>query len=913
MNRLAEIFRSLWDSTIGRFGLAAALVVLIGLAGYFATRHKTTVRPEAGNIQSQQQIGELFKYAVDTLQGIDDFGGGEAYVQSLNRLDQWLQTQKALDDWKVDPMAAPLLETFARIGEQVRPVAGALEAPRNRLELKAVGRQLAFVAEALEQIPQKLRQLNPPRTLEDIDALQAAHEEAIRAIEDATKRGGNPSQQESAEQALVDAFVKRQHNPARQACLKDMIALAHQLDEPAKIRDYGRLADLMQQLMRFAQTHDAEIQPTWDALQKLGQQMFRDKPSRLLIEVEFLLNQLRDPGGVGVLVEYRRVTERLAQMAQRLKTAADRMNRDDLEQLAVRFAEAGRKRDLQKLGELRRELETLAKPRELSDVKAEAAALADPAQRLETLAGEIAKLPLELENLRRLGEVCGAIGKMLREMAEVMDKFDSSQPQDKINAQLDYLTGRFHQIDWTIENLAADADRLGHPERLRFTQDDGPSLLEAIWLRDVSTWARGDDVDDLGRARRLFDWTVRNIVLEPKPKEGEPVLQTPRETLLRGRGQGRDRVRVFILLCRQQGIDAALLALPEAGKPSRPWAVGVIGEGKVYLFDPLLGVPIPAPGEIKRTANGELDLVPATLAQVSADDGLLRRMDVKDRPYPVTAEQAKKAIVLVEAAPEALSQRMRQLQVKLSGEQQAAFAAAPSAQAQRFKEAGLAEARLWSLPFEQVTQQWWLGQDRLNWQQSWQGPYALPAPVHGRQLPALAKGRVLHVKGKLIGDGAATDYYQAIRVPERELAMIRKQSPQLAAVLQLAKQDASFWLGLAAYEQENYPSATDYFATRLLEAYPDGPWSAASRYLLARCLEVQGKAAEAVDQYRRNGDQPDGQGNLLRGQWLEAAAGLKKPEKPETKPETKPEPKEKPAAKPDVKPEKKPVPEDAKK
>ena len=93
------------------------------------------------------------------------------------------------------------------------------------------------------------------------------------------------------------------------------------------------------------------------------------------------------------------------------------------------------------------------------------------------------------------------------------------------------------------------------------------------------------------------------------------VPQFPWEILLFGRGTAMERAWVFILLCRQQGIDAALLALPETASSLSPaveraqekaaattsparlrlWCVGVLVEGKTCLFDPNLGLPIPAP------------------------------------------------------------------------------------------------------------------------------------------------------------------------------------------------------------------------------------------------------------------------------------------------------------------------------
>ena len=94
-----------------------------------------------------------------------------------------------------------------------------------------------------------------------------------------------------------------------------------------------------------------------------------------------------------------------------------------------------------------------------------------------------------------------------------------------------------------------------------FSAFDGYSLLEAAYLRDVALWARGDALDDLSRAKNLFNWTIRNIQLEEDDKDRVPLF--PWESLLFGRGTAMERAWIFILLARQQGLDAAVLALAE--------------------------------------------------------------------------------------------------------------------------------------------------------------------------------------------------------------------------------------------------------------------------------------------------------------------------------------------------------------
>ena len=70
----------------------------------------------------------------------------------------------------------------------------------------------------------------------------------------------------------------------------------------------------------------------------------------------------------------------------------------------------------------------------------------------------------------------------------------------------------------------------------------------------------------------------------------------------------------------------------------------------VYLFDTALGLPIPAPGGIAVDRNGQLDIQPATLAQVARRRQPAARLDLDPaQPYPVKAADLKRVVLLVEA------------------------------------------------------------------------------------------------------------------------------------------------------------------------------------------------------------------------------------------------------------------------
>jgi hypothetical protein len=310
---------------------------------------------------------------------------------------------------------------------------------------------------------------------------------------------------------------------------------------------------------------------------------------------------------------------------------------------------------------------------------------------------------------------------------------------------------------------------------LDFSAYDGYVLQESSYLRDISLWARGDVLDDLSRAKNLFAWTVRNIQLESDDKERLPLF--PWETLLFGRGTGMERAWVFILLARQQGLEAAVLSLPdlELGessdgkpKPLRQWCAAVLIDGKAYLFDPVLGMPIPAKDGVKRDSQGRLDILPATLAEVAADPALLRRLDVdSNKTYPVKASDLGKLTAMVEASPAALSYRMKLIESRLAGQQKMVLTFSAGESVRRWEtQPGVVKAEIWLLPYETIRRRSRLSAAEIAGQLSeFMRYYALPGAP-------LAKGRLLQLKGQFPGQEGATGFYQAARPSLNELGFL---------------------------------------------------------------------------------------------------------------------------------------------
>jgi hypothetical protein len=498
--------------------------------------------------------------------------------------------------------------------------------------------------------------------------------------------------------------------------------------------------------------------------------------------------------------------------------------------------------------------------------------------------------------------------------------------------RLDEFTGgemRQQIVDRPLPEELASLPVVQDLDKLEFHRYDGVALQEAVWLRDVSRWARGDQPDDLSQVKNLFDWTVRNIQLEHVPDPRRYVPAMPWETVLLGRGTATERAWVFILLARQLRIDAVLLGLPtldpppspgvatpgsgsDSAAPLRVWVVAVLIEGKLYLFDLALGVPIPGPDGAKLDEDGNLDVHPATLSQVIADPGLLRQLDLdEEHPYPVQPEQLRGVVALVEASPAYLAARMKMVESHLVGDERIVLTTNPSELIERLETAAsLSDTRLWTWPYRARFLRARLGAVVEKRQAAAMLPFEA-----GRSAP-LWKGRSLHLKGRFreqttgpsAGRPGATHYYQLARPSHNELAAIRAEmietgdpetgdpetgdpeagdpeadeaasQRRFAAVLR-AKLDASYWLGLVAYERGSYSSSADYFARRVLVVSPGGPWTHGAAYNLARAYEALGQPNKAVKLYESDLRSPAYFGNRLRARWLRPKLPALAPETP---------------------------------
>jgi tetratricopeptide (TPR) repeat protein len=499
----------------------------------------------------------------------------------------------------------------------------------------------------------------------------------------------------------------------------------------------------------------------------------------------------------------------------------------------------------------------------------------------------------EQEAARQIIQRLNQWGRLLRESAAAEGK---TLPEFKVDPLFDTLPKTVRD-QWS-QRLTSDVYDMAH---------DPIFLREAIMFRDLQAQIRPGKLDSLSVAEALFDWTARNIQIEPQPLEDAtpeerwPSLHVPLETVYLGSGTAISRAWAFILLARQAGLDVVMLATPEPKNPSqlRPWLPALVDGDNLYLFDATYGLPIPGP---KRQGI-------ATLAQAASDESVLRQMDIPgDRPYPKKSGDLTKVVALIEASPGYLSKRMKLLESHLVGRNRLALSTAPSTLADKLRSMkSISDVKLWAQPYDILAQRAALPPELQRIAALERVPFSIFAePERGKipqqrdpekpehQVLPLRIGRLLQLRGFMGGTesqqpaaersgelsalaerGAKFFYLRAIPTQEqlaqvaqmardrREIVPGRIVTKEFSDGYQRMRDDAVFWLGTVSFQQGAYQTAIQYFGPMTLEAYPDGPWTSAARYNLARCYEALGKYPEAIKLYQAD-KSPQRFGNQLR-------------------------------------------------
>lgn len=174
-----------------------------------------------------------------------------------------------------------------------------------------------------------------------------------------------------------------------------------------------------------------------------------------------------------------------------------------------------------------------------------------------------------------------------------------------------------------------------------YSRRDVEHLQTCVWMSIVKQSMTQGLSDDLDRANALFNYVIRNMSLESEHPEGTPFSLNG--ILFSGRGTTEDRTWLFLELLKQLRIDAIVISparSADAETAPVPALVGVIVRGELHLFDPALGIAVPAKPE---------PIIPgttypiATLAEAAANPEILKRLGTPERPFVLNAENLPQA------------------------------------------------------------------------------------------------------------------------------------------------------------------------------------------------------------------------------------------------------------------------------
>ncbi|MBL8890507.1 MAG: hypothetical protein JNL67_11065 [Planctomycetaceae bacterium] len=448
-----------------------------------------------------------------------------------------------------------------------------------------------------------------------------------------------------------------------------------------------------------------------------------------------------------------------------------------------------------------------------------------------------------------------------------------------------------------------------------------------------------EGAERLALALKLFDWTVRNVSGEPFPEiptpdaaaelavkpldEGRPwstagVLGAGYrnyiwQTLNYGRGDAWEQGHLFLQLAHHAGLDACVLGLrdlaptkllPRVAHPEVvPWAIAVLIDSEIFLFDPRLGLPLHHPET----------LAVLTLQQAKENPQYLQWHGLSpeesaesDSAYPVRASDLTNIVALLDYPLECFSLRSQFLQRNLTGGDRVEVYFSPDEVAERFKAHPLiAEIQLWALPLEiqlfreairkaklESTKDRFV-MSKIQWQQRDESYFD--------EFPLLRRSRVLYLLGRFQPDSAeiAVDCFNELkrmhysdedwkniadnpdlqkslglyRASNQSAAEFRQALDNQKAAMFIVRGDAKMYMAMAHSEIQNHSTAINML--RHVEKFDmGGKWKRHTMYLEGRSQESMKNYEQAIASYVelarqfRESRSPRDNGNLLRARIL---------------------------------------------
>lgn len=234
-----------------------------------------------------------------------------------------------------------------------------------------------------------------------------------------------------------------------------------------------------------------------------------------------------------------------------------------------------------------------------------------------------------------------------------------------------------------------------------FRPEDAESLRTASLARKVVQAVQPASTSKLDLAERLFEWTVRHIVLVPTNEEA---ALTPADAALRGLGDYRDRMWMFFELLRQADLEGVVVAVSRKQSPDSlvPWLCAALVDGEGRVFDPVAGVPAPS----RAGRAGEA----ATIRELIDDPSIVAALYADADDAIVNADDVERFKLLVPFDATKISPRAAFLQSRLTGAARLNvaldyFAAVGRAEALLADAPAPVGAQAWRYPFETIAAQ----------------------------------------------------------------------------------------------------------------------------------------------------------------------------------------------------------------
>ncbi len=433
-------------------------------------------------------------------------------------------------------------------------------------------------------------------------------------------------------------------------------------------------------------------------------------------------------------------------------------------------------------------------------------------------------------------------------------------------------------------------------------------------------------LEKLSSAVQLFDWTIRNIQLEKLSPEipksqiesakllnikttvparaaiaGPGYQRSPFHALSFGRADWIERARTAILMMRQRDLDAFFLAVKNLDDENKldPWAIGVLIDGKIFLFDAQLGLPIPSE-DMQRIA---------TLAEAKSSAKLLKSLDLKvsesldDIDYPVKRFQLSSTVALLDASSETLSKRMKLVEDNLTGDQKMVLTVDVDSLAEKVKSIdGITDVRLATYPFR-----------ARQFRRACDEVFGIGG-LNTFKLPQIRREKILDMKvvlpkGGFVSlsearhhfltglfdedittqqKGAAFMYYQ-LKLTDEEIKkfdtdnewravygiftddgnsaqVIQDRITEIKGRMLSIRLDAGYFLALAHLENGNAATASRW-VQQLAKERNAVEWSTGANYVTCRCLETLGEYETAISTLKRAKTNQH-YGNILRSRLL---------------------------------------------